>query len=63
MIDTLSSFILVLFVQALPAPRKGQQLKDLYGFVTRSDFIIEKRARNFKADIMLIQAPSERMNA
>ena len=29
-------------VQTLPAPRKGQHLKDLHGFVSFSDFMTEE---------------------
>ena len=63
-------------VQTLPGIIKGQHLKDLHGFVSFSDFMtedpqlspgffinIETCARNFKVDIMLIQVPSEYMNA
>ena len=40
--DTLSSFILVLFVQIFPATRKGQHPKDLHGFVSFSDFMTKE---------------------
>ena len=63
-------------MQTLPASKKDQHLKYLHGFASFSDFMteepplppgffinIETCVRNFKVDIMLIEAPSEYMGA